>query len=231
MKPPSAGAGPAEPGGEPGNRVWDRGRAAPFAPAPCHPSGPSLNLPGVARRVPPQEAGGGGPPAEDCPMPPVPHIDPAQLDLNNVVADVERIRRFNPQRFEMEQLTAVVLMDPENHLIAGYRDVGRDEFWVRGHMPTGPLMPGVLIVEAAAQLVSYYIKSNGLIPGDFFGFAGLEDVRFRSRVLPGDRIVMVGKMTRFSRRAITFNVQSFVGGVMVFEGSILGVPMSYTGRA
>jgi len=61
-------------------------------------------------------------------------LDPSELDLDRVIADIEQIRRHNPQRYEMEQLTAVCYEDPERRICAGYRDLGRDEFWVRGHM-------------------------------------------------------------------------------------------------
>jgi 3-hydroxyacyl-[acyl-carrier-protein] dehydratase len=163
-------------------------------------------------------------------MPPELHLDPSQLDLSRVVADQDAIRRINPQRFEMEQLTAIVLLDPEGHLVAGYKDVQRDEFWVRGHMPDYPLMPGVLMCEAAAQLCSYYITTQRLIQGDFIGFGGLENVRFRSPVRPGDRLILVGKGVRFHRRQTVFNVQGFVGGTMVFHADILGVPLVRKGE-
>ncbi len=158
-------------------------------------------------------------------MPPTLIVDPASVDLSQVVADREAIRRVNPQRYELEQLTAIVLMDGEQHLIAGYKDVGAEEFWVRGHLPDYPLLPGVLICEAAAQLCSYYIVSTGLLQGDFLGFGGLENVRFRSPVRPGDRLLLIGKCMRMNRRQTIFNVQGFVGATMVFHGDILGVPL------
>src|SRR5919202_5743403 len=129
-------------------------------------------------------------------MPPELHFDPSRLDLDQVLANREAIRQVNPQRFEMEQLTAIVHVDPEQHLIIGYKDVRPDEFWVRGHMPGYPLMPGVLMCEASAQLCSYYIVNRGLLQGDFIGFGGMENVRFRGQVKPGDRLVLVGKGTR-----------------------------------
>src|SRR5262245_55813822 len=103
-------------------------------------------------------------------MPPELHFDPSNVDLGHIVADQEAIRRTNPQRFEMDRLTAIVRVEPEQHLVIGYRDVREDEFWVRGHMPGYPLMPGVLMCEAAAQLCSYYIVSQGLLQGDYIGF-------------------------------------------------------------
>jgi 3-hydroxyacyl-[acyl-carrier-protein] dehydratase len=153
------------------------------------------------------------------------HLDPARLDLGTVRADCEAIRRVNPQRFEMEQLTAVVHIDPEQHVIAGYKDVAAGEFWVRGHMPDYPLLPGVLMCEAAAQLCSYYITTHGLMQGDFIGFGGLENVRFRGTVRPGDRLVLIGKATKLHRRQTVFNVQGFVGATMVFHADIIGVPL------
>ena len=158
-------------------------------------------------------------------MPPPAHLDPANLDLGRIVADREAIRRVNPQRFEMEQLTAIVLMDEQQKVIAGYKDVGTDEFWVRGHMPGYPILPGVLICEAAAQLCAYYIATHGLMSGDYIGFGGLENVRFRSMVRPGDRLVLIGKATRLNRRQTIFNVQGFVGSTMVFHADIIGVPL------
>lgn len=159
-------------------------------------------------------------------MPPEITIDPATLDLSRVVADQEAIRKVNQQRFEMEQLTAVVHIDPVNHVIAGYKDVREDEFWVRGHMPGYPLMPGVLMCEAAAQLCSYYIVTQNVMQGDFIGFGGLENVRFRGTVHVGDRLVLVAKGTRINRRQTVCTVQGFVGATMVFHADVIGVPLA-----
>ena len=160
-------------------------------------------------------------------MPPVLHFDPSKLDMNNVVADREAIRAVNPQRFEMEQLTAIVHVDTERELLVGYKDVRPDEFWVRGHMPGAPLMPGVLMCEAAAQLASFYIvKYSGLLRDGFIGFGGIENVRFRAPVRPGDRLVLVAKALKLNRRQCIFDVQGLVGATMVFHAQIIGVPMT-----
>lgn len=158
-------------------------------------------------------------------MPPVMHLDPATLDLSRILADPEAIRKINPQRFDMEQLTAIVYLDPKLHIIAGYKDVRTDEFWVRGHMPGYPLMPGVLMCEAAAQLCSYYVVTQGMMQGEFLGFGGLENVRFRTPVRPGDRLVLIGKGIKMNRRQTVFNVQAFVGSTIVFHADVYGVPM------
>lgn len=158
-------------------------------------------------------------------MPPVALVDPSTIDTSRILADREAIRRGNPQRFEMEQLTAIVLLEKDEHLIIGYKDVEAGEFWVRGHMPEYPLMPGVLICEAAAQLASYYCHLINLAEGSFIGFGGMEDVRFRGQVRPGDRLVLVSKASKVHRRQTIFETQGFVGSNMVFHGRIIGVPI------
>jgi 3-hydroxyacyl-[acyl-carrier-protein] dehydratase len=158
-------------------------------------------------------------------MPPEIIYDPAQLDFSNVLADQEAIRKVNPQRFEMEHLTAILHIDPSQHLIIGYKDVRPDEFWARGHMPDYPLLPGVLMCEAAAQLCSYYIKTQKLMQGDFIGFGGLDAVRFRAPVRPGDRLVLIAKGKKVDRRQTICNVQGFVGKTMVFHADVVGVPL------
>src|SRR5438034_3565924 len=159
-------------------------------------------------------------------MPPEAHFDVSAADLSRVLADRDGIRAVNPHRFEMEMLDAVVLLDTDRHLIVGYKDVRPDEFWVRGHFPNGPLLPGVLICEAAAQLCSYFAISQGVMaPGTMLGFGGLEEVRFRGPVRPGDRLVLVSKATRLNRRQSRFNVQGFVDGQMVFHADVIGIAM------
>jgi 3-hydroxyacyl-[acyl-carrier-protein] dehydratase len=158
-------------------------------------------------------------------MPPAPLVDPESIDTSQILADQDAIRRSNPQRFEMEQLTAIVHLDLEKKLIVGYKDVSADEFWVRGHMPDYPLMPGVLICEAAAQLSSFYCSQVRLHSEGFIAFGGMEDVRFRGQVRPGDRLMLVGRGQRLHRRHTIFECQGFVGTNMVFHGRIIGVPI------
>jgi 3-hydroxyacyl-[acyl-carrier-protein] dehydratase len=158
-------------------------------------------------------------------MPPVPLIDPAATDTSHVLVDREGIARHNPQRFEMIQLTAINYVDSENKLVVGYKDVGADEFWVRGHMPDYPLMPGVLMCEAAAQLSSFLCGQVKIQKEGFIAFGGMEDVRFRGQVRPGDRLVLVAKALRLHRRHTMFDSQGFVGPNMVYHGRIIGVPI------
>ena len=156
-----------------------------------------------------------------------PIIDFSQLDLDRVVADIEVIRSYNPQRFEMEQLTAIVHDDLEGKICVGYKDVKHGEFWTRGHMPDMPLLPGVLMCEAAAQLASYFTQRHDLLGTKMVGFGGLEEVRFRDPVLPGDRLVIACQMLRVRRgRMIVCRFQGVVRNAIVVTGIIKGVPFA-----
>ena len=152
-------------------------------------------------------------------------LDPAEYDLDNVVADIEEIRRYNRQRFEMEQLTAVVFDDPDTHICVGYKDIGPDDFWIRGHMPDMPIMPGVLMCEAAAQLASFFSQKNKLMEAPAVGFGGLQNVRFRGVVHPGERFVVVAKLLKVRRAMLTCQFQCFVKEDMVCNGVLKGVPL------
>ena len=154
-------------------------------------------------------------------------IDWSEIDLNHVIADLAEIRRHNPQRFEMEQLTAIVYDNFETKACAGYKDITANEFWVRGHMPGMPLMPGVLMCEAAAQMCSYYAHKHCLL-GDskMVGFGGLEDVRFRDPVRVGDRLVVMCKMLKVRPGTIIVcRFQAFVNQSLVADGKIKGIPL------
>lgn len=153
-------------------------------------------------------------------------IDPGEYDLDRVIADIHEIRRWNMQRFEMEQLTAIVHEDEARARCVGYKDVSHDEFWVRGHFPKVPLMPGVVMCEAAAQLSSYFTQKYNLLDAEVVGFGGLEEVRFREPVVPGDRLVIAVERVRVRRRAmIVCRFQGLVKESIVVDGIIKGVPL------
>lgn len=155
-----------------------------------------------------------------------PLIDYAQFDFDHPLYDLEAIRAVNPQRFEMEQLTAIVHVDTEKHLVVGYKDVTGHEFWIRGHMPDYALMPGVILCEAAAQLGGFYARKYKILGGDYLGFGGMNEVRFRAPVYPNCRLVLVTHVTKIRpNRLVEYDFQGFVNDKMVFNGNMIGVPI------
>lgn len=149
-----------------------------------------------------------------------------KYDVETVIADLDAIRKYNPQRYEIEQLTAVVFEDIEAMSIVGYVDTTMEDFWVRGHMPGIPLMPGVLMCEAAAQLASYFVQKNDMMGCEMIGFGGMDGVRFRGAVRPGDRLVIQCQQKKVRRGAvIVCQFMGFVNENRVVEGSIRGIPL------
>ncbi|MHB2019554.1 MAG: 3-hydroxyacyl-ACP dehydratase FabZ family protein [Candidatus Xenobia bacterium] len=153
-------------------------------------------------------------------------VDLSTVNFDNVHYSVDDIRACNPQRFEMEQLTAICHMDVEKATVVGYKDVGGDEFWVRGHVPGRPLLPGVLMLEAAAQLCSFLYKhSVNVGPDKFLGFAGIDDVKFRGTVAPGDRLILIASARELRPRRAIFNTQGVVRDRLAFEATVIGMPL------
>ena len=155
-------------------------------------------------------------------MPPKPLFDLSTIDTSKVVVDREGIYNVNPHRFEFQMLDGIHVIDFEAGIAAGFRDVRSDEFWVRGHIPGRPIFPGVLMMETAAQLVSYYAM-RASAGGGFLGFAGVDDVRFRGAVVPGNRVLMIGKMLEIRPRRCIGATQAYVDGSLVYEGTITGM--------
>jgi len=160
-------------------------------------------------------------------MPPALLFDLSRIDLTGEpVYGRESIEKVNPQRFEMQQLDAILWYDKEKSQILGYKDVTQDEFWIRGHIPERPLMPGVIMIEAAAQLSSFFLKEVFDEPG-FIGFAGIENAKFRSVIEPGQKLYMLGQIIKYKKRGrrthVETQVQGVVNGTMVFETVVAGM--------
>lgn len=155
-------------------------------------------------------------------MPPPVILDPSALDFSRLIADREEIMRVNPHRHEFALLDGIVHCDLEHTIFAGYHDVRADAWWVRGHIPGRPLFPGVLMIEAAAQLAGYLSHVILHVKG-FIGFVGIDKVKFRGTVTPPARFVVVGRGREIKRRRTVCETQGFVDGTMVYEGEITGM--------
>ncbi len=90
-------------------------------------------------------------------MPPPLLFDLSKINLaGKPIFNRDDILKVNPQNYEMQQLDGVLWYDKPNMLVLGYKDVTDKEFWIRGHIPGRPLMPGVIMIESAAQLLSLF---------------------------------------------------------------------------
>lgn len=157
-------------------------------------------------------------------MPPTLLFDLTQIDLTAApILDKEAIGKVNPQSFEMQQLDGILWYDKEKMLVLGYKDVTKNEFWIRGHIPGRPLMPGVIMIESAAQLLSFFVNE---ILGEhaFIGFASIDSAKFRATVQPGQRLLLLGKITKFRPgRKYDAYIQGLVDDKMVFETNVSGM--------
>jgi 3-hydroxyacyl-[acyl-carrier-protein] dehydratase len=156
-------------------------------------------------------------------MPPPLLFDLSTIDLHSEpIFDKKEICSINLQQYEMQQLDGVIWYDKERFLILGYKDITENEFWIRGHVPGRPLMPGVIMIEAAAQLSSFFVKKIYGLEG-FIGFASIESAKFRAVVQPGQRLLLLGHITKFKRKKYTCSVQGLVDETMVFNTVISGL--------
>ncbi len=151
-------------------------------------------------------------------------IDLSTIDLDHVAYDAEAIEAINPQRGAMRQLDGICYIDDNNSEAVGFKEVGSDEFWVAGHLPDRPLLPGVLMIESAAQLAAFLMKQR--YPDiDFLGFVGCDQIKFREQVPPGRRLYVLGREVQLKRRRFICDAQGVVDGGLVFEGRITGMPL------
>ena len=157
-------------------------------------------------------------------MPPVLLVDMDSIDLDRVIFDSKAIEKVNPHRYEMRLLDAIVHFDRDNVIAVGYKDVTEEEFWIRGHIPGRPLMPGVLMIEAAAQLASFCVKSLS-DDSRFIGFGGIEDVKFRTQVSPGSRLYLLGRILENRSRRFKMATQGIVNNQFAFQATIIGMPL------
>ena len=149
-------------------------------------------------------------------------FDLAKINLDNIIADVEQIERVNPHRGDMRQLDRVLWWNDEKTAAVGLKFVRENEFWVPGHIPGRPILPGVLQIEAAAQLSSFVHRTR-FPEGSFLGFTRLTDCSFRGQVVPGDTLILLTKEVKANSRRFITDVQGFVNEKIVFEARITGM--------
>jgi 3-hydroxyacyl-[acyl-carrier-protein] dehydratase len=157
-------------------------------------------------------------------MPPKFLFDISTIDLDRVLFGPDTIRECNLQRGDMEHLDAIVWVNPEADQIVGYKNVRPDEFWVPGHIPGRPLLPGVIMIEAGGQIASFYMRKFLKWDG-FIGFGGVDNCKFRQPVLPGSRLYLLAQKVWERHGRLCCKVQGVVKGELVYEAEIVGMKM------
>jgi 3-hydroxyacyl-[acyl-carrier-protein] dehydratase len=150
--------------------------------------------------------------------------DPREWQDAQLLHGLEQIQARIPQRYEMGLLHGIVHHDQASKLALGVHFAKPTDFWVRGHIPGRPLMPGVVMVEVAAQLCTWLASFD--LPQErdkLLGFGGIDHVRFRGQVVPGDRMLVAAQVLKLRRNLGTFRTQSFVRDELVYEGEIIGI--------
>ena len=157
-------------------------------------------------------------------MPPPLLFSLDDIDLNQVLVTREQVYQVLPHAHEFQLIDGVNYVDRQRRRLVAYHDVRQDEWWVRGHIPGRPLFPGVLMIETAAQVASYYSHTE-LDYTRFMAFGGVEGVKFREAVIPPCRLLILGQALEVKPRRTISMMQGVVEGRLVFEGKITGLPL------
>jgi 3-hydroxyacyl-[acyl-carrier-protein] dehydratase len=151
-----------------------------------------------------------------------PLLDISTIDLTSVAISAEKVGNMNPQAGDMRQLDYVAWVSEDTRMAVGIKLVKEDEFWVSGHIPGRPIYPGVLMIEASAQISSILYHLN--VDSEYFmGFTRCDACSFRGQVLPSDTLAIVSIIRKFQRRRFICDTQGYVDGRFVFEAKVTGM--------
>ena len=147
---------------------------------------------------------------------PVPLYDP----LREPVMDINRIMQVLPHRYPFIMIDKVVHLDDQ--VVTAVKNVSINEPFFQGHFPGNPVMPGVLQIEGLAQTGGILVMNTVPDPENYWQyFLGIENARFRKKVLPGDTIVYHCQLLAPIKRGIAkMRGQAFVNGKVVCEAEM-----------
>ena len=136
------------------------------------------------------------------------------------VMDIKQITKFLPHRYPFLLIDKIIYLDRET--VAGVKNVSMNEPFFQGHFPGNPVMPGVLIVEAMAQIGGILVLNTVPDPENYLTlFLGINEVRFRKIVAPGDSLVMQCDLLAPIKRGIAkMYGRAYVGNTLVCEGTM-----------
>ena len=140
---------------------------------------------------------------------------------NSVVLNSEQIMGLLPHRYPFALVDRVIEHDPGKRAVA-IKNVTLNEPQFQGHFPERPLMPGVLIVEAMAQVGGLIVSQMPDLPKGLFVFAGIDSVRFRRPVVPGDQLVISCELISIKRKRFgKVSARATVDSQLVCSGDLM----------
>jgi 3-hydroxyacyl-[acyl-carrier-protein] dehydratase len=140
---------------------------------------------------------------------------------NKTSFTIEEIQRILPHRYPFLLIDRITDYVPGKRAV-GIKNVTCNEPQFQGHFPDRPLMPGVLIVEAMAQVGGIVITQMPGVDGGLFVFAGIDKVRFRRQVVPGDQLVITAELLWVKKRRFgKMQAIAEVEGNLTAEGELL----------
>lgn len=130
------------------------------------------------------------------------------------------IRELIPHRYPFLLVDRVIELTPGERAV-GIKNVSANEPFFQGHFPEFPVMPGVLIVEAMAQVGAVALMSVEENQGKLGLFAGIDNVRFKRQVKPGDTLLMEVQLGSFRRGVGTGTAKATVDGELACRGDLM----------
>lgn len=144
-----------------------------------------------------------------------------QPPAHKTTFSVEEIHELLPHRYPFALVDRIIDYIPAEKAV-GIKNVTFNEPYFPGHIPARAIMPGVLIVEAMAQVGGVILTLLPGMKGKFFAFAGIDKVRFRRPVIPGDRLLLSVELLSFKRNRIAkMQGKGTVDGELAVEGEML----------
>ncbi len=135
--------------------------------------------------------------------------------------DILKIQEILPHRYPFLLIDRILEIDQKELKAIGIKNVTANEPFFQGHFPGKPVMPGVLITEAVAQVGACLILSLDQFKGKIPYLAALDNVRFKRPVVPGDRLVIEVHITNVKRNVGKMDARAVVDGKVVFEGQMM----------